>query len=128
MIQASDDREGGSVRFGPFSLDHIGGVLLKEGRDVPLPPKVIGVLLCLLEQPGAVVAKETLLEVVWNGTAVTDASLTEAIRKLERKPGPAGLNDIHARSAGRNDFLPAKQGRRRIAGRAERRIRRDLRK
>jgi DNA-binding response OmpR family regulator len=47
--------------FGPFRLDPVGRVLLREGRIVSLPPKVLDTLLVLVENHGRLVEKEKLI-------------------------------------------------------------------
>jgi len=72
------------LTFGPFRVDRTGGVLSRDGQEVALPPKAVSVLLCLLARPGAIVSREDLLGEVWGDAAVTDASLTEAVRTLRQ--------------------------------------------
>jgi len=74
----------GVLTFGPFRVDRVGGVLSRDGQELPLPPKAFGVLVCLLQRPGALVSREHLFREVWDGAAVTNASLTEAVRTLRQ--------------------------------------------
>jgi pentatricopeptide repeat protein len=55
-----------------------------NGRAVRLEPKVMQVLVCLVERPGEVFAKEELLRKVWADTFVTDEVLTRAVSELRR--------------------------------------------
>jgi DNA-binding winged helix-turn-helix (wHTH) protein len=54
-----------SYEFGPFRLDVAEQVLLREGRAVPLPPKVYDVLRVLVAQAGHLVTKDETLRSVW---------------------------------------------------------------
>lgn len=90
------------LRFGSCRLDRSLGLLTVEGEEVWLPPKSLAILDYLLEQPGAVVAREELVGAAWSGTAVTDHSLTEAIRVLRSGLGddtrrPRYIQTIHKR-------------------------------
>lgn len=90
------------VGFGPFFLDVSAGVLFRGDDPVDLPPKLFNLLASLVGRSGKVVAKEELLDAVWNGTAVTDHSLTEAISALRGALGddprdPSYIQTVHRR-------------------------------
>jgi len=72
------------LTFGPFRFDRRNGLLRRDGTEIVLAAKARDLLECLLAQPGNVVPKEELLERVWGDTAVTDHSLTEAVRSLRK--------------------------------------------
>ncbi|HSR50808.1 MAG TPA: LpqB family beta-propeller domain-containing protein [Acidobacteriota bacterium] len=55
-----------------------------DNRQERIEPKAMQVLLHLAERPGHVVAKEDLLDQVWNGTAVVEKVLTRIISLLRR--------------------------------------------
>ncbi len=70
--------------FGPFRLDHDARVLERDGKEVPLPPKALDLLECLLEMPEKTISKDELFERIWQDTAVTEHSLTETVRILRK--------------------------------------------
>jgi two-component system response regulator RegX3 len=53
------------VSLGPVEIDIPGHRVLREGREVPLKPKVFELLAFLLRHPGQVVSRDQLLERVW---------------------------------------------------------------
>jgi len=55
-----------------------------NGTTAHLEPKVMEVLVCLAEQPGAPITKEHLLRTVWPDTFVSDDVLTRSISELRR--------------------------------------------
>jgi len=71
-------------RFGPFSLEVKGRLLLRQGQIISLPPKVAQVLLLLVENAGTVVEKELLLRKTWPNTFIEEGSLTRAICTLRK--------------------------------------------
>jgi TolB-like protein/DNA-binding winged helix-turn-helix (wHTH) protein/Tfp pilus assembly protein PilF len=73
--------------FGRFRLDARGRLLFREGRIVPLPPKVADLLLLLVEKAGRVVEKDELLQRIWPDTFVEEGSLTRTISILRRALG-----------------------------------------
>jgi serine/threonine-protein kinase len=91
-----------ALRFGPFRFDRANRVLARDGVELPLPPRALGVLERLLERPGAIVTKPALMEAVWPDTAVTETSLTEAVSLVRQALGddpqqPAYLQTVHRR-------------------------------
>ncbi|HMD96170.1 MAG TPA: winged helix-turn-helix domain-containing protein [Terriglobia bacterium] len=70
--------------FGQFRLLTGEKVLLRDGRPVPLPPKVLETLLALVENHGHLVDKETLIKRVWPDTFVEDQNLTYNISALRK--------------------------------------------
>lgn len=77
-------------RFGAFELDPEGPALREDGAPVALGSKALHVLVVLAEARGDFVPKETLVETVWPGVAVTDASLYTALREARRAVGDDG--------------------------------------
>ena len=75
------------IRFGPFAFDPHARLLWRDGVEVALPPRVLGVLEALLERPGEIVPRQELLDRVWKDAFVTDTSLAEAISVLRQALG-----------------------------------------
>ena len=73
--------------FGPFRLDAREHLLLRAGTEVPLPPKVFEALMFLVRRSGELLDREALLEELWPGTFVTDATLTQTIWLLRKALG-----------------------------------------
>jgi eukaryotic-like serine/threonine-protein kinase len=97
------------VRFGPFVFDTQNRLLSRNGADLPLPPRVLGVLELLLSRPGEIVSRQELHESVWKDAYVTDTSLAEAISFLRQALGddpqnPRFVQTVHRRGY---RFLPA---------------------
>ena len=73
--------------FGDFRLDASERLLSRRGVTVPLTPKAIDVLLALVEQPGRLLDKETLLKTVWPDSFVEENNLADNVFKLRRVLG-----------------------------------------
>jgi len=91
-----------TVGFGPFVFDRTNGLLRNEGREVPLPPRVLGVLELLVSRAGAIVSRQALIDTVWKDAFVTDTSLAEAISVLRQTLGddpqaPRYIQTVHRR-------------------------------
>lgn len=73
--------------FGPFRLDPAKRVLWRGTELVPLAPRVLDVLVALVEQGGDVVTKEQLMARVWPDTFVEEANLSVNVSALRRALG-----------------------------------------
>ena len=73
--------------FGPYRLDPIERVLLRDGQPVTLPPKDLETLLVLVERAGHIVEKEELLEKVWPGVFIEEGNLARHIFNLRQVLG-----------------------------------------
>ena len=56
--------------FQGFRLDVAERLLLRQGRPIPLPPKVFDTLVALVEHSGRLVEKDELLKQLWPDTFV----------------------------------------------------------
>src|SRR5215475_3417163 len=80
--------------FGPFRLDATERLLLRDGADVPLTPKVFDLLLVLVERRGRLLEKDELLKAVWRDTVVEEANLSANISILRKALGEYGQQFI----------------------------------
>ena len=78
---------GSHYAFGEFRLDPKARVLFRGGEMVPLYPKAIEVLTCLVERHGSVATKEDLMQRVWPDTFVEESTLTRSISALRKALG-----------------------------------------
>src|SRR5215472_4595011 len=78
---------GSYYAFGEFRFDPKGRVLFRSGEMVPLFPKAIEVLACLVENRGQVTTKEDLLAKAWPDTFVEESTLTRSISVLRKALG-----------------------------------------
>lgn len=90
------------IVFEGYRFDFVDRVLSQDGRDVPLPPRAVGILTCLLERAGRIVSKHELLDAVWKDAHVSETSLTEAIGLLRQGLGddpqhPRFIQTVHRR-------------------------------
>jgi len=77
----------GSYEFGPFRVDATERLLLREGRSVPLKPKVFDLLLKLVANVGHVVMKDELMKEIWPDSFVEEHNLAVSISLLRMALG-----------------------------------------
>jgi len=73
--------------FGPFCLDSAEHTLLRDGRPIPLRPKVFDILLVLVENRGHLVDKEQLMSSVWTEQFVEEGNINKNISMLRQALG-----------------------------------------
>jgi DNA-binding winged helix-turn-helix (wHTH) protein len=88
--------------FGPFRLDLTNECLWRGGEEIRLHPKAFGLLQCLLNHPGQMVTKESLLETLWPGVHVTEAILSVYVAEIRKALGedpkkPVFIETLHRR-------------------------------
>ncbi|MFN7915682.1 MAG: winged helix-turn-helix domain-containing protein [Vicinamibacterales bacterium] len=77
-------------RFGPYEFDADGHVVRRDGARVPMPPKAFDLLAVLVDQPGVVVDKATLMERLWPDTFVEEGNLPVTVFALRKALGDPG--------------------------------------
>ena len=70
--------------FDEFTLDVTRGSLVRDGSEIKLRPKSFEVLKFLVENGGRLITKDELIQVVWQGMAVTDDSLVQCLKDIRR--------------------------------------------
>jgi len=70
--------------FGPFYLDPLKRLLLREDEPIPLSPKDFDLLFALVQHRGEVLVKEELLKSVWPDTVVEEGNLNRHISTLRK--------------------------------------------
>jgi DNA-binding winged helix-turn-helix (wHTH) protein len=76
-----------NVAFDRFLVDRRDERVIGPNGPVKLGNKAYRLLLALIDNDGRLLTKDVLLSSVWDGTIVTEASLTSAIRELRRALG-----------------------------------------
>jgi len=74
----------GNFRLGDFLIEPQINTIIGAEKTSRIEPKVMQVLLCLVEHAGEVLLKEKLIQSVWPDTFVTDDVLTRSISELRK--------------------------------------------
>ncbi len=74
-------------RFEQCEVDPAGYRLLMHGEPVAIEPRVLELVVYLIEQRNRVVGKDELLERLWAGKYVTESTLTRAVYEARRALG-----------------------------------------
>src|ERR1051325_3891700 len=73
--------------FGPFRLDPVERLLLREDAPVALTPKVFDILLLLVRNGGRALDKEEFMREVWPDSFVEEGNLNRNISTLRKALG-----------------------------------------
>ncbi|MEX0827516.1 MAG: winged helix-turn-helix domain-containing protein, partial [Haliea sp.] len=89
-------------RFGNFRLDPDGFELARDGETAQLEPQVLALLIHLVRHRERMVTKDEIVQAVWNGRAVSDASIASRIRSARQAVDDDGerqtiIRTIHGR-------------------------------
>ena len=84
IMSKSSDR---LYAFGPYRLDAVKRVLLRDGQAVPVTSKAFDTLLVLVEHSGQVLQKDELMKALWPDTIVEENNLTQQISMLRKALG-----------------------------------------
>lgn len=77
----------GNPAFGEFVLDRADERLVGPSGVVRIGNKAFRVLALLVEQQGRLITKDALFSSVWDGTLVSESSLTSVVKELRRALG-----------------------------------------
>jgi DNA-binding winged helix-turn-helix (wHTH) protein len=77
-------------------------LFLRDGLPVHLEPQVFDLLLVLVEKRGRMATKDELVETVWRGLSVSDATISARINAVRMAVGDTGkaqaiINTVHGR-------------------------------
>lgn len=85
-------------RFGPFELDTATVELRSAGTVHALEPQVFDLIALLVENRERMVSKEEIVEKVWDGRAVSDATLSSRIKSARQALGDDGKSQDYIRT------------------------------
>jgi len=91
-------------RFGDFTLDAERLELKRSGEVQKLEPQVFSLLVYLVENRDRVISKDELIDGVWGGRIVSDATLNTCVNGLRRVLGDSGRAQSVVRTFPRRGF------------------------
>lgn len=76
--------------FGHLTLDPERFELARDGAAVPVEPQVLSLIIHLIRHRDRLVGKDEIVQAVWGGRAVSDASISSRIRSARQALGDDG--------------------------------------
>lgn len=93
-----------AYRFGDFLVDRAAYRLTRGGEPVDLTPKLLDLLLHLIDHAGSLVTKEALLDALWPDANVTDNALAQAVSELRQALGDDAASPRFIRTVARRGY------------------------
>ncbi|MDA7428098.1 alpha/beta fold hydrolase [Primorskyibacter aestuariivivens] len=90
--------------FAGLELDCARFVLTRDGADIPIEPQVFDILKLLAEHAGDVVSKDQMINEVWGGRIVSDATVSARINAARAAVGDTGKDQAVIRTVPRRGF------------------------
>ena len=89
-------------RIGAYLIDPRTYEIREDGRPVPVEPQVFDLLIMLIENRQRTVSKDEIIEQVWKGRIISDATLSSRIKSARQALGDDGaaqklIRTIHGR-------------------------------
>ena len=91
-------------RFSDCVLDTVSHSFTRDGETIPLEPQVFDLLHLLAERAGELVTKDALIEAVWNGRIVSEATSRSRINAARSAVGDTGQDQRIIRTIPRRGF------------------------
>lgn len=90
-------------RFAEFTLSPARRCLFRSGREVPLIPRYLDLLLLLVERRSVALHRQEIFDRVWADVVVSDGALSQAVRTLRRTLGEDGER-VFVRTVSRHGY------------------------
>ena len=94
----------GRHQFGPFIVDRTRYRVLRDDVVVDLTPKLLDLLLHLVDHAGSLVTKEQLLDALWPDANVTDNALAQAVSELRDALGDDAATPRYIKTVTRRGY------------------------
>src|SRR5262245_10670174 len=77
-------------RFDPFDVDTDRYELRRGGSVQPVEPLVFDLIVFFARNPNRLISRDEMVEAVWRGRAVSDATISSAVKSARRALGDSG--------------------------------------
>jgi DNA-binding winged helix-turn-helix (wHTH) protein/pimeloyl-ACP methyl ester carboxylesterase len=91
--------------FGDCDLDLDAHALRRAGETVPIEPQVFDLLVALARNAGVMVTKDDLIDAVWEGRIVSDATISARVSAARSAVGDNGRDQSIIRTVSRRGFM-----------------------
>ncbi len=90
--------------FAGFTLSPGHRMLVRDGREVPIIPRYLDLLLLLVRKRHQAVHRREILDTVWNDVVVSEGALTQAVRALRRALDDDTREPVFIRTVARHGY------------------------
>jgi TolB-like protein len=101
---ASQARDGPAFRFANFEIDVARQELRRAGDLIPVEPQVFDLLVHLIRNRNRIVTREELIDAVWKGRVISEATLSSRVSAVRRVIGDNGTDQALIRTHHKRGF------------------------
>src|SRR5262245_1279155 len=101
---ASQARDGPAFRFANFEIDVARQELRRAGDLIPVEPQVFDLLVHLVRNRNRIVSREELIDAVWKGRVISEATLSSRVSAVRRVIGDNGTDQALIRTHHKRGF------------------------
>ena len=105
MKEFEGSSNGSALRVGDLTVVPSLNLLVRGGERIRVEPRLMDVLMYLIERAGEVISKQELMERVWNDRHVTDDVLTVSIYNLRKALGDEARQPRYIQTVSRRGYL-----------------------
>jgi DNA-binding winged helix-turn-helix (wHTH) protein len=91
-------------RFDQFELDTEQFSLRANGGEIHVEPLVFDLLRFFVERVGQILTRDAIIEHVWKGRFVSDATVSSCVKSVRKALGDSGQNQTYLRTITRRGF------------------------
>jgi TolB-like protein len=101
---ASQAKAGPAFRFADFEIDVARQELRRAGDLIPVEPQVFDLLVHLIRNRNRIVTREELIDAVWKGRVISEATLSSRVSAVRRVIGDNGTDQALIRTHHKRGF------------------------
>jgi TolB-like protein len=101
---ASQVKAGPAFRFADFEIDVARQELRRAGDLIPVEPQVFDLLVHLIRNCNRIVTREELIDAVWKGRVISEATLSSRVSAVRRVIGDNGTDQALIRTHHKRGF------------------------
>jgi DNA-binding winged helix-turn-helix (wHTH) protein len=93
-----------NFHFADYVIDAARYELRRAGKLIAIEPQVFDMLVYLIQNRNRVVSKDELIDAIWQGRIVSDASLSSCVGSARRAIGDNGFDQMQIRTYHKRGF------------------------
>src|SRR6185295_6222447 len=102
--EAASQVSSAAFRFANFEIDVARHELRCAGKIIPIEPQVFDLLIHLIRNRNRIVSREELIDAVWKGRIISEATLSSRVSAVRRAIGDNGDDQLFVRTHHKRGF------------------------
>ncbi len=102
--EAASQVNSAAFRFANYEIDVARHELRRAGKIIPIEPQVFDLLVHLIRNRNRIVSREELIDAVWKGRVISEATLSSRVSAVRRAIGDNGDDQLFVRTLHKRGF------------------------